>query len=166
MELVDVVGDDPDEVLAMAAAVERRSSHPIAAAIDEAAPPTTRSVSSFESADRTVSALVDDTRVVLGHPGSFDTDEWTIPTEIEAAVTDAYESGTHPTAVAWEGAVKGVVTVQDTPRESWERVVSETAAADRDIVVLTGDDERMTETLQTIPQLITSSQACAPSRRK
>lgn len=98
-----------------------------------------------------MSALVDDTRVVTGHPGSFETDEWTIPTEIEAAVTDAYESGTHPTAVAWEGAVQGVVTVQDTPRESWERVVSEIADAGRDIVVLTGDDERMTETFANHP---------------
>ena len=151
MELVDIAGDDPDEVLEMAAAVERRSSHPIAAAIDDAAPPTTRSVSSFESADRTVSALVDDTRVVIGHPDSFDADEWTIPAEIEAAVTDAYESGTHPTAVAWEGVVRGVVTVRDTPRENWEHVVSELADADREIVVLTGDDERMTETFANHP---------------
>ncbi|MDL0128390.1 heavy metal translocating P-type ATPase [Halobacterium salinarum] len=151
MELVDVAGDDPDEVLAMAAAVERRSSHPIAAAIDDAAPPTTRSVSSFESTDRTVSALVDDTRVVIGHPDSFDADEWTIPAEIETAVTDAYESGNHPTAIAWEGVVRGVVTVRDTPRENWEHVVSELADADREIVVLTGDDEQMTETFANHP---------------
>jgi len=151
MELADVVGDDPDEVLAMAAAVERRSSHPIAAAIDDAAPPTTRSVSSFERADRTVSALVDDTRVVVGHPDSFDADEWTTPTEIEAAVADAYESGTQPTAVAWAGAVHGIVTVQDTPRKNWERVVAELADAGREIVVLTGDDERMTRTFANHP---------------
>ncbi|EMA43401.1 heavy metal translocating P-type ATPase [Halococcus saccharolyticus] len=151
MELADVVGDDPDEVLAMAAAVERRSSHPIAAAIDDAAPPTTRSVSSFERADRTVSALVDGTRVVVGHPDVFDTDEWTNSTTIEAAVTDAYESGTHPTAVAWGGVVRGVVTVQDTPRENWETVVSELADAGREIVVLTGDDERMTGTFANHP---------------
>jgi Cu2+-exporting ATPase len=153
MELVDVVGDDPDEVLAMAAAVERRSSHPIAAAIDDAAPPTTRSVSSFERADRTVSALVDDTRVIIGHPDSFGADEWTIPVEIEATVTDAYESGTHPTAVAWEGVVQGIITVRDTPRENWERVVSDLADADREIVVLTGDDERMTEMFANHPAI-------------
>ncbi|ADJ17114.1 transport ATPase 3 (substrates copper/metal cation) [Halalkalicoccus jeotgali B3] len=151
MELVDVVGDDPDEVLAVAAAVERQSSHPIAAAIDDAAPLTTRSVLSFERADRTMSALVDDTRVIIGHPDSFDADEWTIPAEIEAAVTDAYESCTHPTAVAWEGVVRGIVTVRDTPRENWERVVSDLADADREIVVLTGDDERMTETFANHP---------------
>jgi len=153
MELADVVGDNPDEVLAMAAAVERRSSHPIAAAIDDAAPPTTRPVSSFERTDRTVSALVDDTRIVVGHPDSFDADEWTIPAGIEAAVTDAYESGTHPTAVAWEGVVRGIVTVRDTPRESWKRVVSGLVDADRDIVVLTGDDERMTETFANHPAI-------------
>jgi Cu2+-exporting ATPase len=151
MEVADVTGVDPDAVLAMAAAVERRSGHPIAAAIDAAAPSTRRSVSSFERADRTVSAVVDDTRVVVGHPGSFDTDEWSIPTEIEAAVTDAYESGTHPTAVAWEGVVRGLVTVRDTPRENWEGVVAELADAGREIVVLTGDDERMTGTFANHP---------------
>lgn len=143
MELADVVGDDEDEVLAMAAAVERRSSHPIAAAIDAAAPPTTRSVAEFARADRTVSALVDDTRVVVGHPDSFGA-EWTTPRAIENAVLEAYESGTHPTAVAWDGEVRGLVTVRDTPREGWAEVVSDLAAADREIVVLTGDDERMT----------------------
>ena len=151
MEVADVIGNDPDAVLAMAAAVERRSSHPIAAAIDAAAPSTTRSVSSFERADRTVSALVDGTNVVVGHSDSFDADEWTIPEEIDEAITNAYESGTHPTAVAWEGVVRGLVTVRDTPRESWKSVVTELAAAGREIVVLTGDDERMTGTFADHP---------------
>ena len=152
MELADVMGEDSDEVLAMAAAVERRSSHPIADAIDAAAPPTTRSVSAFERADRTVSALVDDTRVVVGHPDSF-SEEWTTPGAIEDAVLEAYESGTHPTAVAWDGEVRGLVTVRDTPRQGWETVVSDLAAADREIVVLTGDDERMTGTFADHPDV-------------
>jgi Cu2+-exporting ATPase len=144
MQLADVIGDNPDAVLEMAAAVERRSNHPIAAAIDAAAPPTTNSVSSFKRGDRTVSALVDETRVVVGHPDSFDTDGWTVPGTIEKAVQNAYESDTHPTAVAWDGSVRGLITVRDTPREGWNRVVSELADEDREIVVLTGDDERMT----------------------
>ncbi len=152
MELVDVVGDDEDEVLAMAAAVERRSSHPIAAAIDAAAPPTTRSVSEFERADRTVSALVENTRVVVGHPDSFG-EEWTMPEGIDGAVLEAYESGRHPTAVAWDGEMRGLVTVRDTPRQGWETVVSDLAADDREIVVLTGDDERMTGTFEAHPDV-------------
>jgi Cu2+-exporting ATPase len=152
MELADVVGENSDEVLAMAAAVERRSSHPIADAIDAAAPPTTRSVAGFERADRTVSALVEDTRVVVGHPDSFGA-EWTTSTEVEQAVTEAYKSGTHPTAVAWDGEVRGLVTVRDTPREGWGTVVSALAADDREIVVLTGDDERMTGTFEAHPDV-------------
>ncbi|WP_435076081.1 heavy metal translocating P-type ATPase [Halococcus sp. AFM35] len=152
MEFADVVGENEDEVLAMAAAVERRSSHPIAAAIDAAAPPTTRSVAEFERADRTVSALVEDTRVVVGHPDSFG-EEWMTPEGIEQAVTEAYESGTHPTAVAWDGEVQGLVTVRDTPREGWADVVSELATVEREIVVLTGDDERMTGTFADHPDV-------------
>jgi Cu2+-exporting ATPase len=146
MQVADVIGEDSNEVLEMAAAVERRSSHPIADAIDAAAPPTTSSVSSFERKDRTVSAFVDGTRVVVGHPDSFDADGWTVPSALREAVKTAYESGTHPTAVAWDGSVRGLITVRDTPRENWDRVVSELADDDREIVVLTGDDERMTGT--------------------
>ncbi|MFC6722899.1 heavy metal translocating P-type ATPase [Halobium palmae] len=144
MQLADVIGEDPDNILEMAAAVESRSSHPIATAINAAAPPTTSSVSSFERGDRTVSALVNETRVVVGHPDSFDADRWTVPGTIQEAVKNAYESGTHPTAIAWDGSVRGLITVRDTPRDDWDRVVSTLADDNREIVVLTGDDERMT----------------------
>ncbi len=144
MGVHDVVGDQPSEVLARGAAVERRSSHPIAAAIDREAPSTPdRSVSGFERGERTVSAVVDDARVVVGHPDSFDADEWTVPDSIHDAVETAYQSGVHPTAVGWNDTVRGVITVRDTPREEWESVVTELSEDDREIVVLTGDDERL-----------------------
>ncbi|UPM42076.1 heavy metal translocating P-type ATPase [Halocatena salina] len=144
MSVADVIGEQPSEILARAAAVERRASHPLAAAIDEAAPPTPdRSVSGFERDERAVSALVDDVCVVVGHPDTFDTKEWTIPDTVQDAVETAYQSGVHPTAVGWNGTVRGVITVHDTPRNDWEMVVSELAEDDREIVVLTGDDERL-----------------------
>lgn len=151
MELADVIDEQNGTILEMAAAVERRSSHPIAAAIDAAAPPTTSSVSDFERAERTVSALVDDTRVVVGHPDSFDAEEWTMPSTVREAIKDAYESGTHPTAVAWDSTVQGMITVRDTPREGWADVVSALSTANREIVVLTGDDERMTGLFENHP---------------
>lgn len=146
MSVADVNGDaNEDEVLANAAAVERRSSHPIAAAIDEAAPPTARSVSEFERNERTVSAVVDGVRVSVGHPASFESEAWTIPSTVRDAIETAYQSGVHPTAVGWNGTVEGVITIHDTPRDEWASVITALADADREIVVLTGDDERLTQ---------------------
>ncbi|WP_248904903.1 heavy metal translocating P-type ATPase [Halocatena marina] len=142
MSVTNVV-ENGDAVLARAAAVERRSSHPIAAAIDEAAPPTTQTVTEFKRDERTVSALVDGERVFVGHPSSFESDEWTVPSTVQGAIDTAYQSGEHPTAVGWNGTVEGIITVQDTPREEWESVIRALADEDREIVVLTGDDERL-----------------------
>lgn len=142
MSVTNVV-ENGDAVLARAAAVERRSSHPIAAAIDEAAPPTAQTVTEFKRDERTVSALVDGERVFVGHPSSFETDEWTVPSTVQDAIDAAYQSGEHPTAVGWNGTIEGIITVQDTPREEWESVVTALADEDREIVVLTGDDERL-----------------------
>lgn len=144
MGVADVIGDQPSEILARAAVVERRSSHPLAAAIDEAAPPTPdRSVSAFERTERAVSAVVDDVQVVVGHPDSFDSEEWEIPASVQDAIETAYQSSVQPTTVGWNDTVQGVITVHDTPREEWEAVLTELAEEDREIVVLTGDDERL-----------------------
>ncbi len=145
MSVVDVAGDDPDTVLSLAAAVERRSSHPVAAAIDEAASPTTATVTDFERDARAVSATVDGTAVTVGHPSTFETDAWTLPEALAERVATAYDDGTIPTVVGWDGVVRGVISVADTPRDGWESVVTELAADDREIVILTGDDERMTQ---------------------
>ncbi|RBI60264.1 copper-transporting ATPase [halophilic archaeon] len=153
MTVEDVHGEQREAVLARAAAVERRSNHPIAKAIDEAAPPSTTTVDGFERNDRSVSAVVDDVRVTVGHPESFAFDNWTVPASIQDAIDTAYQAGTHPTAVGWNGIVEGIITVRDTPRDEWEAVASDLSADDRDLVVLTGDDARMARRFETHPTI-------------
>ncbi|SEO99635.1 Cu2+-exporting ATPase [Halogranum amylolyticum] len=151
MSVDDVYGERTETVLARAAAVERRSNHPIAAAIDDAAPSTTSTVTNFERNDRSVSALVDGTRVTVGHPNSFTADDWIVPSAIQQAIEAAYEDGAHPTAVGWDETVKGIITIRDTPRKEWQTVISQLSEDDRELVVLTGDDERMAQRFEAHP---------------
>ncbi|WP_049927115.1 heavy metal translocating P-type ATPase [Halopiger goleimassiliensis] len=172
MTVETVVADDPERVLEYAAAVESRSNHPVATAIVDAAPAGgvqegVREVDDLEREARAVSATVDGRRVRVGHPESFgaptestddsasDARAWSFPDRHAAAVDSARERGCRPIAVGWDGAVRGVVAIRDRPRENWERVVAEVAAADdtRRVVVLTGDDERATGWLQAHPDV-------------
>ncbi|MEY7848147.1 heavy metal translocating P-type ATPase [Natrarchaeobius sp. A-rgal3] len=146
-------GECTDRVLARAAAVERRSSHPLAEAIvDAAGENSSATVEGFDREGRRVSATVDGTRVTVGHPEAFD-DDWTIPPSVSDALDESLDVGIVPVAVGWDRALRGVITVRDAPRAEWESVVADLATDDRTIVVLTGDDERMAEPFEAHPDV-------------
>jgi P-type Cu2+ transporter len=128
-------------VLARAAAVEEHSNHPIAKAIIDAAdePLTAGRGTEFERHSRSVSATVDGNRVVVGHPSAF-SDEWGVPVEVNIALEDTRGTDERPIVVGWDGVVRGVIVVRDSPRAGWDRVLDVLATEGRQLVVLTGDD--------------------------
>jgi Cu2+-exporting ATPase len=150
MSVVDVVGTDRDQILQRAAAVEGRSNHPIGAAILDAASDISADVSAFERNPRSVAATVDGERTLVGHPDTFVADGWEYPTDLQTAVESARANGAHPTLVGWNGTVEGVIVLRDTPRPEWREMVSE-LSEDTDIVVITGDDERVAEQFDDAP---------------
>ncbi|MGM0605013.1 MAG: heavy metal translocating P-type ATPase [Halobacteriota archaeon] len=173
MRVVETVADEPGAVLAAAATVERASSHPIADAIVAAAPlrtdgdaPETTTLRTdgdtsetttdgglyrtaewtadeIEVFDRGVRGDVDGRDVLVGHPDLF-ANGWTDSVGVDRVSRSIRERGAVPVVVGWDGAVQGVVGVGDEPKPDWERVVSTLAVDDREIVVLTGDDEAAT----------------------
>ena len=169
MRVVD--RDVDDDLLALAAALESRSAHPVGEAIAAAgaggsvaaaadpsgqartdgagvAAESTQSdesvpiVDAFESHPRGVSGIVDGTEVVVGHPGLFNERGWRVPTAVSEAITAARDVGRVPVAVGRDGAASGVIVVGDELRPGWAETLSSLAAADVDVVVLTGDDAR------------------------
>ncbi|WP_435319694.1 heavy metal translocating P-type ATPase [Haloarchaeobius sp. TZWSO28] len=149
MRVHDVVpgGDTTeDDLLARAGAVEALSEHPIGAAIAEVAPDQDHSVTDFEAhPGRGVSADVAGERVVVGHPDLFAAREWPVPETLHVRVDDARASGNVPVVVGWAGAVRGLVVVGDDAREEWDTVVADLATDEREVAVITGDDERAAE---------------------
>ena len=142
MSVIDIIGDDADEIIRRAAAVEGRSNHPIGAAILDATTDVSADVSRFERNPRSVAATVDGDRTVVGHPDSFGAEEWKHSDALESAVESARADGAHPTLVGWDGTVEGVIVLRDTPRPEWREMVAD-LSEDTDIVVITGDDERV-----------------------
>ncbi|QLG50974.1 heavy metal translocating P-type ATPase [Natrinema halophilum] len=139
-----VVDSAADDLLRRAGAVEALSDHPIATAIADSAPDSATegaasTVDRFERADRGVSGIVDDERILVGHPDFLREQGQAIPNSLESTIDDARAAGDVPVAVGWKGRVRGTIVVGDEPREELESALS-TLSDGREIVVLTGDE--------------------------
>lgn len=125
-------GEDPDVVLARAAAVESASEHPIAAAVVAAAKAgglQIAAVTEFTSLPgHGVSGVVDGVRV-----------------EVTRAA-DAHQTGT-AVEVSWDGQVRGTITLTDTVRPTSAAAVAELKAMGITPVLLTGDGAAVARTV-------------------
>ena len=146
MSVVDVVvaaGEDADEVLRIAGAVEHASEHPIAQAVAAAAARTggLAAVEDFRSsAGRGVTGVVDGHAVLVGRAGLLE--EWSLhPDDVVRAAADAaFGRGQTAVFVAWDGRVRGVVMVADQPKPTSAAAVAQLRRLGLTPVLLTGDN--------------------------
>jgi Cu+-exporting ATPase len=144
MRLVDALPIEAkrDELLRLAGAAESASEHPLAQAIAAAAedkPPLTE----FRNhAGLGVEALVEGHAVRVGR-ASFVAD-WGIelPEEARSWQTRAEATGQTVVAVAWDGALHGLLALADTLKRSSHQAVAELKELGLTPVLLTGDNER------------------------
>jgi Cu2+-exporting ATPase len=177
MQLLDHRGDA--DVLQRAAALEQFADHPIAVAVvdaaaDEAAAAadtaagdaadgdtpvegeTATASDELEVTDVTqypgsgIGGVVGGAETLVGKRSLFTERGWTVPESYADRYAAARESGTVPALVGWGGAVRGVLVAGDEPRPEWESVV-EDLAADRRVVVISGDDRRAAERFRAHP---------------
>ncbi|MFW5911185.1 MAG: heavy metal translocating P-type ATPase [Halolamina sp.] len=138
--------DAPDDLLAAAAELERRASHPAAAAIVEEFGTDSATVESFTSHATGVEGVVDGRRVLVGNPDLFAERGWTVPGQIRDRAAEARDAGKLPVLVGAAdsagnaGEVTGIVLVGDESRADWEATVERLAAQGLRVVLLTGDD--------------------------
>ncbi len=140
----------PAGLLGEAAALESRSSHPVARAIADAFEVATDggtvekepAIDAFESRAHGVVGTVAGTRIAVGHPDLFAELGWPVPEHVEATVEAIRKAGDLPIVVGRAGRAEGAVAVGDTPRDGWEETVEELARRGMSVVVLTGDDRR------------------------
>jgi Cu+-exporting ATPase len=148
MALVQVVaadGEDPAEVLRIAGAVEAASEHPIGRAVADAAaqsgalPP----VSGFTStAGLGVIGVVEGHQSVVGRPRLLTDRGLTVPPTVEQTHTEAESLGRTPVLIAWDGTVRGVLVVADTPKPTSIEAITALRALGLRPILLTGDNER------------------------
>jgi Cu+-exporting ATPase len=139
MSLIGVTaaeGETQARILRLAAAVEHLSEHPIARAIADAADPARAAVTDFVSYPGTgVSGTVD------GHLVSVGRQEH-VPGQFAGAAELAEQAGQTPVFVAWDGQVRGMLTVSDTLKPTSAEALSTLRDMGLRTVMLTGDNDR------------------------
>ena len=146
LEVLCAPGENADEVLRRAAAVEDASEHPIATAI--AAGGRQRlgalpGVSDFRSSQGLgAQAVVGSAAVLVGRPAWVaEHGSLPMPSPLAAASAQAERDGRTVVAVAWDGQVRGLLVVADTVKPSSAEAVRRLRELGLTPVLITGDNE-------------------------
>ncbi|MDA4105793.1 heavy metal translocating P-type ATPase [Mycolicibacterium holsaticum] len=142
MTLLDVLtadGEEPDQVLRLAGALEHGSEHPIAKAIATAARdklgelPVAQEFTNLRGLG--VQGVVDGHEVVVGRPRLV-----TMPDSLAQAMRRAQAEGRTAVVVAWDGTARGALVVADAVKPTSAGAIAELRALGLTPIMLTGDN--------------------------
>ena len=147
MTLLDVVvadGEDPDEVLRLAGALEDASEHPIARAVATGARERVGPLPAVEGFQNTeglgVAGVVDGHAVLVGRAALLAQWSQHLPAELEAAKAAAEGDGRTAVAVGWDGAARGVLVVADAIKPTSAEAIAALRSLGLTPILLTGDN--------------------------
>ncbi len=145
-EVTDLVveGIDEDRCLALVAAVERESEHPLAQAIvaeaKRRAVPTFRADQFDSVPGHGVVATVDGKRVAVGNARLMEREKVNFDT-LAARRTELADGGRTVVAVAVDGVAAGLIALADAARPTATAAVAALRERGVEVVMLTGDNE-------------------------
>ncbi len=134
MTVVRTIGNT--EAITYAAAVERRSAHPIAQAIAKLNDERYASGLTVHPGRGAV-AMVDERRVAVGSRTLFATLEWQIPEQLDVEASSVRPGEGVVSFVGWDGEAIAAIVTCDQSRPEWEAVVDRLRKRVR-VVLLTG----------------------------
>ncbi|TDE91729.1 copper-translocating P-type ATPase [Occultella glacieicola] len=148
LEVVPAAGENAEDVLRRAGAVEHASEHPIARAVARAAAqagalPDAHAFENLEG--RGVRATVDATQVCVGRPGWVGDEFGALPAELTVAIDAAHDAGRTAVVAAWAGRPRGVVVVGDTVKDTSAEAIGLLRRLGLTPVLLTGDNQQAAE---------------------
>jgi Cu+-exporting ATPase len=142
-EVVAAPGEDADEVLRIAGAVEDASEHPVARAIAVGARVrlgTVPPVETFANVEGLgVAGTVSGRAVLVGRPRLLEQRAQSISPALSAALVEAQARGGTAVVVAWDGAARGFLVVADTVRPSSAEAIGRLRELGLRPILLTGD---------------------------
>ena len=154
MSLLDVIaddGEDADEVLRQAAALEDASEHPIGRAVARAARergltlPPVEGFASIEGLGVQGVTVEDHAShaVLVGRTRLLE--EWaqTVPPTLGHALEDARSSGATAVAVGWDGRARGILVIGDAVKPTSAEAIVRLKELGLTPILLTGDHERV-----------------------
>ena len=144
-DLLPAPGVDEDELLRLAAALERPSEHPLARAIlreAEARGLAAASVTDFQALPGSGLTAALDGHALFGGNERFALSQADVPEALRAQAAALAETGRTPLFFGRDGALLGVVAVADTIKPESAQAVRELQGMGVRVVMLTGDNER------------------------
>ena len=141
-------GEDIDELLRLAGAVEDASEHPVAAAIAAGARdrlggdlPSVESFANIQGLG--VSGIVEGHATAVGRAGWLESERaWQIPAALTARAAEAEAAGHTAVFAGWDGQVRGILVVADTIKPTSAEAVRRLRDMGLRPVLLTGDNDR------------------------
>ncbi|MCZ7379844.1 heavy metal translocating P-type ATPase [Micromonospora sp. WMMC250] len=153
MTLVDVVpadGQDGDELLRLAGALEAASEHPIAQAVAAGAAKAgvLAPVAGFANVEGLgVSGSVDGREVLVGRLRLLRERGLNVGPEVEQAAADAQAAGHTAVLAGWGGRARGVLVVADVVRPTSRAAIGQLRSLGLTPVLLTGDNTAVARTV-------------------
>lgn len=133
-----------EEVLAVAAALEQHSTHPLATAITAAVPAIPEATAVNEEPGHGITGVLDGVQVGVGSP------RWIVPGSLASAVESMEASGQTCVMVTRAEQVIGVIGVRDELRPEAAEAIRDLHNQGIDVVMLTGDNSRTAHALASI----------------
>lgn len=143
-------GHTDDELLRIAASLERMSEHPLAQAVVKAALDKGLTLSEPLNVDQPVgkgiSGMVDGSAVLVGKAGFFE--ELGVPTGVLGTRADAMRAdGATAIFVGIDGSIAGVIAIADPVKATTPQALKDLARAGVHVIMLTGDNRITAEAI-------------------
>ena len=149
MTLIDAIpaaGTSREDLLRLAGAIEDASEHPIAQAIAKGATEeldiVLTTVDGFRNVEgKGVTGIVDGHAVLVGRQSLLD--DWAVApdSELTTAKAVAEQQGRTSVLVAWDGEIRGLITVADRVKPTSAEAIRQFLALGLTPILLTGDNE-------------------------
>lgn len=142
-QVTDVIGNKL-VVLQVAASLEKLSEHPLAPAILTAAQTENvemKDVTDFKAIEgHGIKGIIDGKTFFVGKP---EIDQYTVETKMSDAITKLQKEAKTVVIVAMDDKVIGLIAIQDAPKETAAKAISDLKAEGLKTVMLTGDNKQV-----------------------
>ena len=152
-EVTDIIplGTPPETVLALAAAVEKNSQHPLAVAIVKAAEERGVAIELAKEFDtfggRGVAATVLGEQVLVGNRAFLAERTVAIPEQTGVRITTLEEEGKTAVLVAAGGALAGIIAIADTLKPTTKDAIARLGEMNIRVAMITGDNRRTADAI-------------------
>lgn len=144
--VTDIISDEPEKMLQLAASVEQHSEHPLSRAVvlkaKEMQTQVLKSTDFQALVGRGIEAKVDGALVLIGNPALLSEHNIKLSPGIQVQLALLSDQGKTPLLVATQQKVMGIIAVADTLRKETKQAISELKKLNIRTIMLTGDNER------------------------